>query len=342
MVYEFCNEIKNSGINRNAFPASCGSYMEMGMYITLDTAKAINSIFQEAGTAELNGYKNNVLTEASAKEIAKKVKDAVVKALTKAWEGIKAVWEKIVNTIHNKIKEYEKKIATKFEALDLKQYKTAIDKAFSGSGMFLVDTSKIDKVGAKIDASAEKIKKSVDESLNNVIGSHQSKVDALTAPYGLILGDAFGNKYTEITEVTEAKNVVDQMIKADFVKLTAESIIANQKKIADIISENGTKKDVKKAYAGAKKAYDAALKAFKSIKEDDPNLRTHARCLCNIALAHQNLLLELAQARKDCFIKALQIASRCSFICKVGKKDKEEAVKEAFFDEAFVNEAFNW
>ena len=71
MVYEYCDEIKNSGINMNAFPDFCTSFMEMGLYIAESAIKEVNDIFHEAGIVELEKFRNNTLTEANAAEIVK-------------------------------------------------------------------------------------------------------------------------------------------------------------------------------------------------------------------------------------------------------------------------------
>ncbi len=346
MVYEYCDEIKNSGIVH--VTENCNSYVEMGIMTEADFTRTMNNIFHEAGVVELNQYKKGTITEASEKLTIKSVGEKIVKALLVVWEKIKGIFEKIINTINKKIDEFKNKFGESFAKINLNDYKEKLDKS--------LDTINCNYLGVFIDGNLDAAEKKVDNighSLGDTLAAKMMKngsgtegeVQAANSSYGLLLSKAFGDK--KLVEsvgasIEEAKKAIDEKIGLGKKDYNVQWIFNNQAKIASMIKADIIK-DTKKGYVDCKKAADKAVRELKKVGTDDS--KDFMQGFSKSTVAYLNTKLYFAELRVKALHTAIMIASRCVLTSKLTIKKKEDKVKTESalkFDKDFVNEAFNW
>ena len=324
MVYEYCDEIKNSGINRNAFPASCTSFFEMGMYIAVDSVKEFNKILEAAGSLEFSKFSKNLLTEASAKEIKDIVINKVTNLLKKAWEGIKSIWEKIQRAISNKVNEFKNKIGKKFNDIDLSKYTNVLNKTFGETGgkysMSLIDINKAIDLSIAIEKGADKVKKEIEsgkkdpESFNNGFAEILDNIASFSV-------DKVSVNVTNGINITDAKKFIEDKLNATAQEVNAKFLINNKANIYRFITLHSVH-FIRKGYSSAKKSVDTTMKALKDLDKTDASaFRDNSKMLLNCELAYQNLLLALADIQKKTLWQAIIIAGKCIMACKPGKED---------------------
>ena len=157
MVYEYCDEIKNCGIRRNAFPASVETCFEAGIYITTTAEKEFNAIFQEAAMIELHRYKNNIISEADNSGLGTKIIEKIKKAFGKFFAGVKAVFERLIKWLDQKMNEFSKKVGDKFKSIEFSKYSTALDKVAKTVSGGKKDITIIGVEGENINSIATKL-----------------------------------------------------------------------------------------------------------------------------------------------------------------------------------------
>lgn len=341
MLYEYCDTIKNSGINRDAFPASCTSFMEMGMYIELDAIKEFNKIYKEAGIVELTRYKNNAITEADDEVIKKTVGQRIQGAWKKVMAGIKAAWEAVVKFVSEKVGQFQAKFGKKFNKIDFDQYKNKIAKVFSGSTYTIANISEIENVEKAVEDAYNKLIPS-----ENILKLGTESATKLHAGYGAILSDAFhDSSLNDISDEASAKKAIDEKLNKKSDNITLDYIKNNKDELYKIITTS-TLASVKRAYHKAKVGADKAAREFTKSQKDE-NMKQADSLKFKLALHYQNILLHLADVRKQTLKSALFVVGRCCIAC-TGKDTKDEEKKEAknestvVYNTDFVNEVFNW
>lgn len=325
MVYEYCDEIKNSGIDRNAFPASCTSFMEMGMHIAVNTTREVNKILEAAGSIEFDKVNKNLLTEATAKEIKDLVVKKITGALKKAWEGIKAIWEKIQKAINTKLNEFKDKVGNKFKDLDLSKYKTVLNKTFGETGgkesMTLIDVNKIIDLKIAIDKAKDQVMREIKESKKDPDKFNNGFAEILDNIASMSVDKVSANV---VNGIGDAKKIIEDKLNAKPQEVTANFVINNKDNIYKFISIHGIG-NVRKSYSSAKKSVDSTMRAIKDLdKTEESTFRDNSKMLLNCELAYQNLLLAIAEIEKKTLWQAIIIAGKCVVACKLGKEDSAQ------------------
>ena len=283
MVYEYCDEIKNSGINRNAFPASCTSFMEMGLYITESTINEINNIFQEAGLVELEKFKNNTITEASDQSLIKTIKDKLVKALVKAWEGIKAAWEKLSDTINKKIDEINKRIGTEFRKIDFYKYGDSIEKALKKDELIVINIDKTNEFIKDFSEAKDKAEAEIATTFD---------LDKLPNIYQLLIDKYYyGERVVNINGIEDAKKFVNDTMRKEKYKEAGSSVDRYKTEISDLLTKT-SRSIVNKGYSAAKKSVDKLTKEIKKM-ENKEGVNQQSLLLNKLELAYQSILLDV-------------------------------------------------
>ena len=337
MVYEYCEEIQKSGINRTMFPSSCGSYLEMGLYIQAETENTLNTIFREAGMAELKAYTEGVLTEASAKEAIKKVIDRVVDTLVKFWEGIKAAFEKIISNIKTKAKEVNKNGVLKdFKALDLGKYKGALNKVFEGKELFVGKDSVYNNIVKEI------------KLLNSNTGT--GDIDEYIAnPYGVVISKSILTA-GKVSNLAEAKAEIKKFVDSQSDKVTGDWVASHKADIINVVEKTALA-EINKDYKEAKKAVNKGIRALRQLeKVADPeggsergfDFKDFSKATISVDIAFNNCLLYVADLRQKNYYYALVIMFKAARACTAKNKDQVATESALSLDEAFINEAFNW
>lgn len=353
MVYTYSDAIEKSGINRTMFPASCSSFMEMGLYIEAETARSVNLIMNEAGNVELNKFANNTLNEAAEDDVKKSIVKRVVDAIIKAWEAVKGVFEKFIKMISDKIEDYGRKFGKKFAKLDLKKYKTVLEKVAKGKKTIPL----ADSFG-KISGASERVAKAyrtLRDEINTAVDNGEDISDKYDRTYIYsTLAKAVDSSLTNthIKGMDMVKENLDKYFGIQDVKdMTAEWIIKNQANIVGATSQSMHKSDINKQYKAAKVVADESKKTLDKIASDKKT-GEQARKFCSVIptlySAYNSIIMYLLDVRKNILWPSIILAARCVFACKVGAEDGEKVKKESApapevsYNAQFVNEAFNW
>ena len=354
MIYEYCNEIKNSGIVHA--DGICNSCLEMGIMIEAEFTNTMNNIFHEAGVVELNQYKKNILTEATEKNVLKSVAERIKKALQVVWEKIKGAFEWIINKITTKIDEHRKKFGEEFSKLNLNDYKDKLESSRAFKAKQENDPLIMFSTGdaAKVEKDIDEAKKSlVQEGWSSKMTAAGLKFGDFAAnSYGTLLAKAFNDKKIVAigSDVSKAKEAINAKIGIGEKDYSVDWIIKHQSDISDIIKAY-TVGEVKKSYADCKKALDTAVKEISKFERNDADDammqegKNFIQASSKITIAYLNCKLHFADLRLKALSKALLIAGKCVHICKTSKKDDKATAKTESalkFDTDFVNEAFNW
>jgi len=336
MVYEYCDEIKNSGINRNAFPASCTSFMEMGLYITESTLNEVNNIFQEAGLIELDKFKNNTINEASEESLIKTIKDKIVAALVKAWEGLKAAWGKLSDTINKKIDEINKRIGEEFKKIDFYKYGDSIKKSLDKNDLTVINIDKTNDFIKQFTKAKDKAEAEIDTSFN---------FDKFDNVYQLLIDKYFsvpgisGAGIVKIDGIEDAKKFITDSMRKEKYKEAGSSVDRYKDYISGILTKT-SRGAINKGYSESKKSLDKATRELKKMK-DEEGINKKAKCLLQLELAYQTLMVDtVGKSVKEALASAVKIATKCIVACK--KQDKAAKNESATFDTNFVNKAFDW
>ena len=310
MIYEYCTEIQESGIDKS-FPTSCGSYLEMGLNATLIGVDEVNKVFQEAGLIELDKFQNNTLTEASAKEIWDTVKGKIVEKAVAFWERIKKIWGAIQKWFEDKLNSLKNKLLKRFQEIDFKQYKKAIDKINSEINLELFP--KVNKISKEI--------------------GYVKQANGERDPYGFICSEV---KLGKADGLEEAKDCIDKKL-GNPVKVSYNYLITNKNEIIRILG--ASVKDVNQSYRDAKQAMDKAIKDLKS-SENSEDAKANIVSKFKLICAKENLILYCADRKNKEFIKLCTLVANVNLRCTPATK---EVTKEsAKFDTDFVNEVFAW
>ena len=372
MVYEYCDIIKNSGINRNAIPASCTDFVEMGMYCAAESQKAFNEVFHKLGDLEYKRYVNGAINESSTIEYLTEGKflEAIAKPFKKLWEAIKAAWEKIVAFIEKKIQEYTNKVGKKFKALKIDNYKDKIDE-ISKQGKFLqvkvIDQGRLTDIKNTVISNAEKWTRNgsgeIDKSfsvkrLGATIAAAVNKTDVYQYcsdnAFGIVLSDRKAdNKSAEdakkhiygMVSTEKASNAKEAAINTLGTKVVDYKWLSeNKNRVAEYINTTAIS-DLRKDYVTAKKEIDRVIKDLKEFdKGGEETVKGREFCKLKITQAEQTCLLAIAQLRKEKFIEYVKVASKVVMIA--AREDAKPKVKQESarikYDSDFVNECFNW
>lgn len=312
MVYEYCDEIKNSGINRS-FPTSCGTFFEMGLDATYSAIKECNLIFEEAGTIELDKFKSNTITEASASEIFKTVKDKIVEKAVAFWEKLKKVWSKIQEWFEDKLNKIKDKLLKRFETLELTSYKKSLEKMKPVE----INLDLIDKANGLVKGLTK-----------------QSSYVTNENPYTFIAKNANLKGASKITTMEETKKAIDDVL-GDPISFDASKIIEKKSEIAKVLKNSV--KDINSSYREAKKAMDDTIKAIKATEDGDDGKASLSLKL-QIGFARQNLVLYVQDKKKKEFLKICSLVASVNLRCNTVTKESAAVT----FSKDFVNEAFSW
>lgn len=354
MVYEYCKEIQESGINRNILKnSSFNSFMEAGLEVALNTTKEVNKLFEQVGTIELAKYRVNTLTEADEGEIKKTFLQRFIDRLVKLWEGIKGIWQKIRDFFYQKYLEFAKKVVPAFDKLELGKYKKVCDSIMKSANvsddiLHILGSQGIAHAEEKIISASEALKSELTTDKKQNIEYYLENGGTIGAAFNTLIYKAFPNgnsvlKNKEGLKAEQAKELVIKELEDNTSKVANGAwLISNKAGIVTAITDN-SKKSINNAYKAAKKNFDDAIKAVKNFKANDPNISFVAKSEVNLTVASQTLLLGLADYRKSLFNKILGIATKCVVLCRSGKEDEQPVKQESVkYDTEFVNEVFNW
>ena len=353
MVYEYN---QNSGIDRSAFPSSCTSFTEMGLYVTAETTRDMNKIFQEAGIIELNHYKNiGLMTEAEDVSMGKKIIQKVVKLWQEFWKRVMAIWEKISDWFNVKVAEYSRKLGSKFKELDLRKAdEQTLAKIAGNARPRAIDAfNEADKMIKGIDRVVSEFKIDVVTSSTSAPSAEKRKtfIDSTSGAYATILSklnpDEFGGlKNKEEVSVTAANAAIDKYLDgiADSFKNAKKSWVAlNKDEIAKLITDN-SKKSINDAYKISKKLAAKTEKDLhsNSVTSTDESLRYFTRAELYLGMAAQNMITHLIEYKKKMFTEFLGVAARAVAFYKVKEVTGESVETNIKYNDEFVNEVFNW
>ena len=312
MVYEYCDEIKNSGINRS-FPTSCGTFFEMGLDATYTAIKECNAILEEAGTIELEKFRTNTITEASASEIFKTVKAKIVEKAVEFWKKIKNVWAAIQKWFEEKLSKIKDKLLKRFETLELSSYKTSLEK------MKPVDIN-LDLL-KKADGLVKDLKK-------------QSSYITNENPYTFIAKNANLKGASKIDNNEKAKKAIDEVL-GNAISFDYSKIVEKKSDIVKALKDSVN--SVNSDYREAKKAMDETIKEIKATEDGDDGKASLSLKL-QIGFARQNLILYVQDKKKKEFMKLCSLVANVNLRCNSVTKESAAIT----FNKDFVNEAFSW
>lgn len=316
MIYEYCDEIKNSGMDKSfASSFSYESYLERAIEATYIAMTEVNSVLQEAGMIELIKFRNNTITEASASEIFAKVKKKIKDLWIKFCEKIKGLFAKLQGWYENRLDGIKKKVLPRFKDLDLRKYKKALD-----------------KIDSKIHVEYFKANDRLD-TLEKKIAGIDTKAIGTGDPYVYIASEVGLSK---VTNMETAKTAIDKKL-GDPYKVSGSWLKDNQKFIVDVLQ--GSVRKLGDEYREAKKVMDETTKALNSVDETDDS-KDIIRAEFELGCAKQNLLLYLAQLKRSEFIHLCMLVNTVCIVCNPGNEEKikNESTK---FNTEFVDKVFN-
>lgn len=313
MIYEYCDEIKNSGIDKN-FPTSGRSYLEMALDASYTLTLETNNIFQECGLLELKKFSNATITEASAGEIFTAVKTKIANAFIKFFEKIKQIWGAIQGWFEDRINSIKDSLLKRFKEIDFENYKKTLDK---------IDT----KINLKIFDDNGELSKIVD-AIKGVadINNGDDPFPYIATEIGL----------SKVHNLETAKAAIDKKLEKPEL-VSCDWLIKNRDEIIKVLSQSA--RSIGDDYRNAKQEADKTVRKLKEIKESDA-AKDQLTGELKMAQAKQQLLIYVAKVKKTEFIHLARVLSLVNMKCNPGNEEKPIHAS-AKFDVNFVDKVFN-
>lgn len=308
----------------NVIPAF-SSVEEGALYIIENNEKCFNNIIMSIGLKELaftEATNDVVVTEASVKEI----KDGIVTILENFWAGLKDAFEKVLNFISGKVKEFKEKMAVKeFNKLQEKAAKIK-EKDKEGKVKVYTKTFEYKNYDALISMEGpvwnalEKYQKNVHDTLFDFksAAGDNTNAFALKDLYEKVndandeLVKAFvSTTGAEISNENSIIEVIKNYIKGEEVDVTKEYIVNNLKEIFDYcVDYNKSASEVKKLLNKSKKSYNNDIALIKKEKKDVPAgvYRAYATAIKKAKNVHTGIvgaILSCTSQRLSCNMKIL-------------------------------------
>ena len=319
--------------------------LESAMFIGSVCEEAYAELMESIGVEELRIYESTgaeiLYEDAEGKETkaGADLKGKIGGFFKKAWEAIKAVFEKVIAWFQSKIHS-QKALAKIKMAYDAKKGQIAADKTFGKSKIIV--GSKLGNVLANgiFKQRAKEMRDKVQSASRAII--ENPELDAMEAlkKSGVAIDNARDFKSFYAEKFGIPKEAVE--VKKDWVDKNIDNLVA-------IVVRGVDTKEIKEMYKDTKNYINMAAKEAMTdaAKKDVKAVTKAAAKTLPVLAAANNALLDIMRSR---YIEANNILTSVAVACKLTKKpeekkEKEEGKKEATKESALIaaiESSFDW
>lgn len=349
----------------NIIPDGCLSFNEAAMYVCEGIENAYNDMMHSIGVHELAVFEstgNEIIYEADEKV---SLGNKIVNFFKQVWSHIKALFEKAVNWVRDKVSHFNAAISEikVNRAIKSNDKKDKISNKIAGKISAKLTPDVIDAIpeGKKLGVSADydrfldkigsSFKRYCMSTPNEVLNKVNDDDDGPIADAEDFIKNATGY---DVKTASEFSKKLSSDLKDSERAIDKGTLKKIGKEISDYASNgNGFINDIKKPYQDSKKAIDNCIKDWQSFSKKNKsdkfatkNANDAIRYLKDYSLTISSVIGALIQISKQKYIHYSTVAMNAIRLGNQGKaKAKAEEAKNesaTFGNSDFISEAFDW